>query len=116
MISALVTASKFFAAISSFVTVGSLLALAFLVLDRDGKLSTSGAKIRSIISVSAFVWFFSSALNILFVLANILNQPVTSVLDLTILQSFVFQISLGQYLLFQTLIALFIAITSRVLN
>ena len=116
MISALVTASKFFAAISSFVTVGALLALAFLVLDRDGKLSTSGAKIRSIISVSAFMWFFSSALNILFVLANILDQSVTSVLDLTVLQSFVFQISLGQYLFFQTLIALFIAITSRVLN
>jgi putative copper resistance protein D len=50
------------------------------------------------------------------VLANILGQSVTSVLDLTVLQSFVFQISLGQYLLFQTLIALFIAITSRALT
>jgi putative copper resistance protein D len=116
MISALVTASKFFAALSSFVTVGALLALAFLVLDREGKLSTSGSKIRSIISISAFSWFISSALNILFVLANILGQSVTSVLDLTVLQSFVFQISLGQYLLFQTLIALFIAITSRALT
>ena len=116
MISALVTASKFFAALSSFVTVGALLALAFLVLDREGKLSTSGSKIRLIISISAFSWFISSALNILFVLANILGQSVTSVLDLTVLQSFVFQISLGQYLLFQTLIALFIAITSRALT
>ena len=59
MISALVTTSKFFALLSSFVTIGSLLALAFLVLDKDGKLSTSGMKIRSIISTSAFVWFFS---------------------------------------------------------
>ena len=41
MISALVTASKFFAVLSSFITIGSLLALAFLVLDKDGKLSTS---------------------------------------------------------------------------
>ena len=116
MISALVTTSKFFATLSSFITIGSLLALAFLVLDKEGKLSTSGSKIRSIISASAFVWFLSSIFNILFTLANILDQSVSSVLDPTILQSFVFQISLGQYLLFQTLIAFFVAITSRALN
>jgi len=116
MISALVTTSKFFATLSSFITIGSLLALAFLVLDKEGKLSTSGSKMRSIISASAFVWFFSSLFNILFTLANILDQSVSSVLDPTVLQSFVFQISLGQYLLFQTLIALFVAITSRVLT
>ena len=116
MISALVTASKFFAVLSSFITIGALLALAFLVLDKDGKLSTSGSKIRSIISISAFAWFFSSVLNIMFTLANILGESVTAVLDLAVLQSFVFQISLGQYLFFQTLIALFVAITSRLLT
>lgn len=116
MISALVTTSKFFALLSSFVTIGSLLALAFLVLDKDGKLSNSGMKIRSIISTSAFVWFFSCVFNILFTLANILDQPISAVLDLTVLRSFIFQISLGQYLFFQTLIALFVAITSRVLT
>ena len=92
------------------------MALAFLVLDKDGKLSTSGSKIRSIISISAFAWFFSSVLNILFTLANILGESVTAVLDPAVLQSFVLQISLGQYLFFQTLIALFVAITSRVLT
>ena len=116
MISALVTASKFFAVLSSFITIGALLALAFLVLDKDGKLSTSGSKIRTIISVSAFAWFFSSILNILFTLANILGESVTAVLDPAVLQSFVLQISLGQYLFFQTLIALFVAITSRALT
>jgi putative copper resistance protein D len=116
MISALVTASKFFAVLSSFITIGALLALAFLVLDKDGKLSTSGSKIRSIISISAFAWFFSSVLNILFTLANIGGESVTAVLDPAVLQSFVLQISLGQYLFFQTLIALFVAITSRALT
>ena len=116
MISALVTASKFFAVLSSFITIGALLALAFLVLDKDGKLSTSGSKIRSIISISAFAWFFSSVLNILFTLANILGESVTAVLDPAVLQSFILQISLGQYLFFQTLIALFVAITSRALT
>jgi putative copper resistance protein D len=116
MISALVTASKFLSVLSSFITIGALLALAFLILDKEGKLSTSGSKIRSMISYSAFAWFISSVLNILFMLANILGQSVTSILDLTVLQSFVFQISLGQYLLFQVLIALFVAITSRALT
>lgn len=116
MISALVTASKFFATLSSFISIGALLALAFLILDKDGKLSTSGSKIRSIISISAFAWFFSSFLNIVFTLANILDQSVVSVLNPTVLQSFVLQISLGQYLLFQTLIALFVAISSRALT
>jgi len=111
-----VTASKFFSVLSSFITVGALLALAFLILDKDGKLSTSGTKIRSMISVSASAWFLSSLLSILFTLANILDQSIVSVLDPTVLQSFVFQISLGQYLLFQTLVALFIAISSRLLK
>jgi putative copper resistance protein D len=116
MISALVTASKFFSVLSSFITIGALLALAFLVLDRDGKLSTSGSKIKSIISVSAFAWFGASVLKIIFTLANILDQSVLSVLDPTVLQSFLFQISLGQYLLFQTLIALLVAVTSRAIT
>ena len=116
MISALVTASKFFSTLSSFATIGALLALAFLVLDKEGKLSTSGKKIRSIISISASLWFLSSFLYILFTLANILGGPVSSVLDLTVLQSFVFQISLGQYLFFQMAIALLITLTSRVVT
>jgi putative copper resistance protein D len=116
MISALVTASKFFSTLSSFATIGALLALAFLVLDKDGKLSTSGKKIRSIVSISASLWFLSSFLNILFTLANILGGPISSVLDLTVLQSFVFQISLGKYLFFQTAIALLITLTSRVVT
>uniref|UniRef100_UPI0040490F6E cytochrome c oxidase assembly protein n=1 Tax=Candidatus Planktophila sp. TaxID=2175601 RepID=UPI0040490F6E len=93
-----------------------MLALAFLILDKDGKLSTSGKKIRSIISISASLWFLSSFLNILFTLANILGGPVSSVLDLTVIQSFVFQISLGQYLFFQMAIAFLITLTSRAIT
>ena len=113
MIPALVTASKFLVLLSSFATIGALLALAFLVLDKDGKLSTSGKKIRSTVSLAASLWFLSSFLNILFTLANILSGSFSSVLDLTVIQSFVFQISLGQYLFFQMAIALLITLTSR---
>ena len=116
MIPALVTASKFLVLLSSFATIGALLALAFLVLDKDGKLSTSGKKIRSIVSLAASFWFLSSFLNILITLANILGGPVSSVLDLTVIQSFVFQMSLGQYLFFQMAIAFLITLTSRAIT
>jgi cytochrome c oxidase assembly factor CtaG/putative copper export protein len=116
MIPALVTASKFLVLLSSFATIGALLALAFLVLDKDGKLSTSGKKIRSTVSLAASLWFLSSFLNILFTLANILGGSFSSVLDLTVIQSFVFQISLGQYLFFQMAIALLITLTSRAIT
>jgi len=116
MIPALVTASKFLVLLSSFATIGALLALAFLVLDKDGKLSTSGKKIRSTVSLAASLWFLSSFLNILFTLANILGGSISSVLDLTVIQSFVFQISLGQYLFFQMAIALLITLTSRAIT
>ena len=116
MIPALVTASKFLVLLSSFATIGALLALAFLVLDKDGKLSTSGKKIRSTVSLAASLWFLSSFLNILFTLANILSGSFSSVLDLTVIQSFVFQISLGQYLFFQMAIALLITLTSRAIT
>ena len=116
MIPALVTVSKFLVLLSSFATIGALLALAFLVLDKDGKLSTSGKKIRSTVSLAASLWFLSSFLNILFTLANILSGSFSSVLDLTVIQSFVFQISLGQYLFFQMAIALLITLTSRAIT
>ena len=116
MIPVLVTASKFLVLLSSFATIGALLALAFLVLDKDGKLSTSGKKIRSIVSLAASLWFLSSFLNILFTLANILGGSFSSVLDVTVIQSFVFQISLGQYLFFQMAIALLITLTSRAIT
>ncbi|CAB5240263.1 unannotated protein [freshwater metagenome] len=111
MIAALTTFSKFISITGSFATVGSLLTLSFLVLDVEGTLSTSSLKLKRAVQLSAGLWFLASITNILLTLANILGQSFSDVLDLTVIKSFIFQITLGQYLFFQTIVAFIILIT-----
>lgn len=103
------TLFKYLSLIGSFVTIGTLLSMAFLLLDSDGKLSTQSQKLKRLLWGSAFLWSLGSFGTILFTLASILNQPLSVALDLTILRSFVTQITLGQYLLFETLVGLIVA-------
>ncbi|CAN2221255.1 COG3336 Predicted membrane protein [Candidatus Nanopelagicaceae bacterium] len=99
---------KFLSLLGGFATVGVLLGMAFLLLDLEGKLSTSGEKLRTIFKVSAAVWVVGALGNIVFTLAQILATPVSGALDLTVLRSFTTQITLGRYLAFQALIALIV--------
>jgi len=110
LVTSLGTVSKFISLVSSFVLIGSLLAMAFLLLDTEGKLSTSAQKLKSLVRISSLVWFLGSLGTIFFTLANILGQPISVALDITVLRSFVTQITLGQYLLFQSSIALLVFI------
>jgi hypothetical protein len=48
---------KFLNLIGGFASVGALLAMAFLLLDVEGKVSTSGEKLRSFLKASAATWF-----------------------------------------------------------
>ncbi len=112
LVTSLGTVSKFISLVSSFVLIGSLLAMAFLLLDTEGKLSTSAQKLKSLVRISSLVWFLGSLGTIFFTLANILGQPISVALDITVLRSFVTQITLGQYLLFQSSIALLVFILS----
>ena len=96
---------KFLSLLGGFATVGVILAMAFLLLDHEGKLSTSGEKLRTIFKVSATVWVVGAIGNIVFTLAQILATPLSGALDLTVLRSFITQITLGRYLAFQAVIA-----------
>jgi putative copper resistance protein D len=97
---------KFLNLVGSFATVGSLLAMAFLLLDVGGKFSTSSEKLRTFLKVSALTWFIGAAGTVVLTLATILATSIQDALDLTILRSFITQITLGRYLAVQTLIAL----------
>ena len=108
----LLTGFKYLSLLGAFATVGSLLAMAFLLLDEDGKISRAGEKIRSFLTRSAILWFVGTFGTIIFSLAQILNTPITQILDLTVFRSFITQISLGQYLAFQSAIALLVFICS----
>jgi cytochrome c oxidase assembly factor CtaG/putative copper export protein len=103
---------KFLQLAGSFAAVGSLLAMAFLLLDVGGRFSTSSEKLRSILKISALVWFIGSIGTIVLTLSTILASSIQDALDLTVLRSFVTQITLGRYLAVQALVALIVFIAA----
>jgi putative copper resistance protein D len=102
------TAFKYLNLLGGFATIGALLAMAFLLLDVEGKVSTSAEKLRNFLKVSAAAWFIGIAGSIIFTLAQILDTPLSGALDLTTIRSFITQITLGQYLAFEAAIALLV--------
>ena len=101
----LLTIFKYLSLLGAFATVGSLLAMAFLLLDEEGKISRSGEKLRSLLMRSAIFWFVGVVGTIIFSFAQLLNSSIWQALDLTALRSFITQITIGQYLAFQAVIA-----------
>jgi putative copper resistance protein D len=99
---------KYLNLLGGFATIGALLAMAFLLLDVEGKVSTFGEKLRNFLKVSAAIWFIGVAGSIIFTLAQILGTPLSGALDLTTIRSFITQLTLGQYLAFEALIALIV--------
>ena len=108
----LTTAFKFLNLIGGFSAVGALLAMAFLVINKDGFLSTSGEKLRRFLTISSAVWLLGAVGTIIFTLAQILGTSITDAFDLTVIRSFLTQISLGKYLAFQALMALVVLLFS----
>ena len=108
----LTTAFKFLNLIGGFSVVGALLAMAFLVINKDGFLSTSGEKLRRFLTISSVVWLLGAVGTIIFTLAQILGTSITDAFDLTVIRSFLTQISLGKYLAFQALMALVVLLFS----
>lgn len=110
LISSLLTIFKFTSITSSFVLVGTLLAITFLTLDINGKVAQANFKLRRLASIASLIWIFSNLSFIVLTLANILNSSITEVLQPNILRSFLTQVSLGQHLFTQLLLSIFIAV------
>ena len=104
------TAFKYLSLLGGFATIGTLLAMAFLLLDFEGKVSTSGEKLRTFLKASSATWFIGVVGSIIFTLAQILDSSISVAIDPTVIRSFITQITLGQYLAFQGLIALVVFI------
>lgn len=100
---------KYLSLIGSFSTIGNLLAMGFLLTDTEGRLSTQAEKLRRLLWACALIWAVGSFGTIIFTLASILDQPVSVALDATMLRSFITQVTLGQYLLFEAVVGLVIA-------
>ena len=110
--SSLTLSFKYLQLAGSFAAVGSLLAMAFLLLDVEGRFSTSNEKLRSLLKISALVWFIGSIGTIVLTLATILASSIQDALDPTVLRSFITQITLGRYLAVQALVALIVFIAA----
>ena len=108
----LTTAFKFLNLIGGFAAVGALLSMAFLVINKDGYLTTSGEKVRRLLKISSTIWVIGALGTILFTLAQILGTTLSDALDLTVIRSFLTQISLGKYLAFQALMAVVVLVFS----
>ncbi len=101
--SELVTLTKFLTVFSALVVIGALLAMAFLLVENNGKLQSSAQRIRKRASLFASVWLGASIAHIIATLANILGSSFSDALDQNSLRSFLTQVDLGQYLAVQTL-------------
>jgi putative copper resistance protein D len=110
--SSLTLSFKFLQLAGSFAAVGSLLAMAFLLLDVGGRFSTSSEKLRIFLRISALVWFIGSIGTIVLTLSTILASSIQEALDPIVLRSFVTQITLGRYLAIQALVALIVIIAA----
>ena len=106
------TTFKYFNLLGGFATIGALLAMAFLLLDVEGKVSTSAEKLRNFLKASVAIWLIGVAGSILFTLAQILNTPLSGALDITTIKSFITQITIGQYLAFEAVIALIVFVST----
>jgi putative copper resistance protein D len=106
------TTFKFLNLLGGFAAIGTLLAMAFLLLDTEGKVSTSAEKLRGFLKIATATWVIGVIGSIIFTLAQILDSPVTVALDPTVMRSFLTQITLGQYLGFEAFIALIIFVAA----
>lgn len=109
-IDALTTMSKFFGIMASISLIGVLLCMGFLLEENEGALSNEALKLRTIALWSGGIWVVMSGTNIVFTLANVLDATIGTALDPTTLRSFVTQITLGQYMFFQFLVAILVVI------
>jgi cytochrome c oxidase assembly factor CtaG/putative copper export protein len=98
--------------LAAVLTVGLLLAGAVLVPARDGVLT--GARLRWTRAArwAALAWAIASAAEILLSLSDVLAQPLSGVLDPTLVWSFVRDIGVGRSLLVQAGLALVVALSA----
>ena len=90
-------------------TISSLLSLAFLLPENDGRISLQ-SKARRTLPLFAALWFVAALGNSLSILADLFDQSIASILDLTTIRSFFTQTALGRVNLIEVLAALFVFI------
>jgi putative copper resistance protein D len=99
--------------LSAVLTVGLLLLGGVLVPARDGLLRGARLSWTRAARWSALVWAVVIALQIVLSLSDVIALPVSSVLDPTLIWSFISDVELGRALLVQLMLAVVVALCSR---
>ena len=100
----------------SVLVVGFLISLSFLLPERDGYLRESSASTKKFLILGSGLWVITSIGNLLATLANIFESDITEVLKLTIIRSFITQVTLGKLLAYQIVISLLVFVLSSRVN
>ena len=96
----------------SVLVIGFLISLSFLLPERDGYLRESSASTKKFLILGSGLWVITSIGNLLATLANIFESDITEVLKLTIIRSFITQVTLGKLLAYQIVISLLVFVLS----
>lgn len=100
----LATINKTALFLSGISVVGLLLAMAFFVIEREGKLQSEAQALRNKAQIFTAVWLISSLLQVFFTLSTILDVNFSQALEISTLTSFIFQIELGRFLFAQSVL------------
>jgi putative copper resistance protein D len=116
LVELLLTLSKFVYLLSSTLVIGQILAAIFFAKNQNGDIEPSDLRILKRASIFSWIWAGSTALFIISTLASVLEVGIGQVLDVTMLRSFVTQISLGKFLAIQLLGAVIVAFACRAVS
>ena len=111
--SELATLNKSLSFVAAFAVVGALLAMAFLLVENQGKLQEGALKVRKRATAIVGIWLVANVLHIFLTLANILGTSFADALERNTLRSFLTQVDLGQYLGVQAAMIAVIALAIR---
>ena len=100
----LATINKTALFLSGISVVGLLLAMAFFLIEREGKLQSEAQALRNKAQIFTAVWLTTSLLQIFFTLSTILDVNFSQALEISTLTSFIFQIELGRFLFAQSVL------------
>lgn len=116
LVELLLTLSKFVYLLSSTLVIGQILAAIFFAKNQNGDIEPSDLRILKRASIFSWIWAGSTALFIISTLASVLEVGIDQVLDVTMLRSFVTQISLGKFLAIQLIGAVVVAFACRAVS
>ncbi|CAB4841638.1 MAG: hypothetical protein F2768_02450 [Actinobacteria bacterium] len=104
LVGALGTLNKSILFFSALSLIGILLAISFLLIEKNGALQESAIKLKGFARALACIWLVTSAFQIVLTLANILGTSLGQAFDSTSFWSFISQVDLGKFLAAQTIL------------